>query len=224
MEIDKPPTRASNVPSNPPTSESDWRLRSEPPWTRIPTEEPLSPELRAGVEENLVKSWYFSRMEEYRRILKASWFEGTFFVSIKSPIAQLEPRPLGRLCNKPTSFYWMPSAEFDGSPLPLLPFGCIFKSWFRYHDGEPNIEFGNFFAHLVRAYPIGPTTIRGTVEAHKILGNEATSLLERIGCGEAKKVLPNGGGPWRQPQNYKLKQTYRAIIIMMDPRHAHKCR
>lgn len=110
----------------------------------------------------------------------------------------------------------MPSAEFDGSPLPLLPFGCIFKSWFRYHDGEPNIEFGNFFAHLVRVYPTGPTTVRGTVETHKTLCNEAASLLECIGCGEAKKVLPNSGGPWRQPQDYNLKQTYRAIIIMMD--------
>lgn len=214
--IDKFPTGASNVPSNPSTSESDWRLRSEPPWTRIPTEEPLSPELRARVGEDLMKSWYFSRMEEYRRILKASWFEESSFLSIKSPIAQLEPRLLGQLCNNLTSFYWMPSAEFDGSPLPLLPFGCIFKEWFRYHNDEPNIEFGNFFTHLVRVYPTGPTTVQGTVEAHKALCNEAASLLERIGRGEAKEFLPNGGGPWRQPQNYNLKPTYRAIIIMMD--------
>ncbi|KAF4636109.1 hypothetical protein G7Y89_g1976 [Cudoniella acicularis] len=92
----------------------------------------------------------------------------------------------------------MPSAESDGSPLPLLPFGCFFNEWFKYHDNEPNIEFGNFFANLVRIYPT------------------AALLLERIDRGEAKEFLPNGGSPWRQPQNYNLKLTYRAIITIMD--------
>jgi hypothetical protein len=211
--IDKLPPEYSNAPLNPSTPENDWRLESEPPWTRIPTEEPLSPELRAGVEEDLIKAWYFSRMEDYRRNLKASWFEESFHLSIKNLIPQLEPRLLGQLCNKLTSFYWMPSAEFDGRPLPLLPFGCIFKEWLRYHNDEPNIELGNFFAHLVRVYPTGPTTIQGMVEAHKALCNEAASLLERISRGEAKDDV---GGPWREPQNYNLKTAYRAIIIMMD--------
>ena len=155
-------------------------------------------------------------MDEYRRKLKASWFEESFFLSIRGSIAQLESRLLAQLCNKLTSFYWMPSAEFDGSPLPLLPFGCFFNEWFKYHDNEPNIEFGNFFAHLVRVYPTGPTTVQGIIKAHKTLCNEAALLLERIDRGEAKEFLPNGGSPWRQPQNYNLKPTYCAIITIMD--------
>ena len=155
-------------------------------------------------------------MEEYRRKLKASWFYESFFLSIRSSIAQLESRLLAQLCNKLTSFYWMPSAEFDGSPLPLLPFGCIFNEWFRYHDNEPNIEFENFFANLVRVYPTGPTTVQGIVKTHKTLCDESALLLERIDRGESKEFLPNGGSPWRQCQSYNLKPTYRATIIIMD--------
>jgi hypothetical protein len=111
----------------------------------------------------------------------------------------------------------MPSAKFDGRPyLPLLPFGCIFKEWFNYNNNEPNIEFGNFFAHLVRVYPTGPTTVQGIVKVHKTLCNGAALLFERIDRGEANEIFPNGGYRWRQPQNYNLKPTYRAIITIMD--------
>jgi hypothetical protein len=97
LKIDKLPAGASDVSLNPSTPESGWRLQSEPSWTRIPTEEPLSPGLRAEVREDLMKSWYFSRMEEYRRKLKASWFYESFFLSIRGSIAQLESRLLAQL-------------------------------------------------------------------------------------------------------------------------------
>lgn len=80
---------------------------------------------------------------------------------------QLRPAILSEFCNKLTSFYWMPSDRWDGRFLPLLPFGCIYKEWFRYHDEKPNTAFSKFFAHLIRVHPTGPTTIQGIVEAQK---------------------------------------------------------
>ncbi|KAG9228282.1 hypothetical protein BJ875DRAFT_389704, partial [Amylocarpus encephaloides] len=121
------------------------------------------------------------------------------------------------LCNNLTPFYWMPSAKFDGRPLPLLPFGRFCNEWFKYHGNEPNIEFWNFFANLVRVYPTGPTTVPGIVKTHKSLCNQAALILECIDHGgKANQFLSNVGIPQRQAQNYNLKPTYRAIITIMD--------
>jgi hypothetical protein len=75
------------------------------------------------------------------------------------------------------------------------------------------IEFGDFFAHLVRVYRTGPTTIPDVITAHKSLCQQAVSLLERIERGEEKRP---GGRPWPDPRAYNLNATYQGIIIMMD--------
>jgi hypothetical protein len=182
-------------------------------WIHGPTEEPLSPELRAAVVEDLKESWYFGETEEYRRFLKAAWINEGYHQTIKDPNVSLEPQQLYRFCNKLMAFYWMPSPQVDGRPLPMTPFGCIYKEWIRYHNGRPPIEFQDFFAHLVRVYPTGPTTIQEVIAAHKSLCQEAVSLLGRIERGEAKR--PNGLA-WRDPRAYNLNPTYHGIIIVMD--------
>jgi hypothetical protein len=196
---------------------TNWRLRLDPPWTREPTEEPLSPEMREEVRVDLIKSWNFTKMEHYRRDVKVSWMYDGGYSSLNSSSSQLQPWELTRFCNKATSFYWMSSAqENDERPLPLLPFGCIFKEWFRYHNEMPNIEFRHFFANLIRVLSIGPNTIPGIVEAHKSLCDQALSFLDRIRRGEGEQLYPSSGGPWGKPQHYKVIPLYCAIIIVMD--------
>jgi hypothetical protein len=184
----------------------------DPPWTRIPTEVPLSPELRADVKSELLKSYHRDTIEEFRRSSKWYWEES--FLKLKGPSLQLDRQQVGTLCNKLTAFYRMPSPEFDGKRLNLLPFRCVFKEWLEYHDNRPNFEFGNFFAHLIRVYSSGPTTVQGIVEAHKRLYVEAASLLDHIKSSE--ESTGHSGAPWCDPRNYTLKATYRAVIIMMD--------
>ncbi|RFU33892.1 hypothetical protein B7463_g2428, partial [Scytalidium lignicola] len=150
----------SNVSASPP-AELDWRLVSEPPWTRIPTEEPLPAELRAAVKDDLIQEWHFQTVQHYCRNLK------------------------------------MPSAESDGFNPPYLLLSCIFKEWFRYHNGEPDIESFRFFANMVRVHSTGITTTQGIVEIHK---------------GLCDKVEPIS----QVDTKYKMKSTYRAIIIMID--------
>jgi hypothetical protein len=95
----------------------------------------------------------------------------------------------------------------------MTPFDYIYKEWVLYHHGRSPIEFQDFFAHLVRVYPTGPTTIQEVITAHKSLCQEAVSLLGRIGRGEANG--PNGRA-WRDPRTYNLNATYHGIIIMID--------
>jgi hypothetical protein len=95
----------------------------------------------------------------------------------------------------------------------MTPFSCIYKEWFRYHKGRPPIEFGDFFAHLVRVYPTGPTKIQEVITAQKSLCQQAVSLLERIERGEEKRP---GSRPWPDPRAYNLNATYQGIIMMMD--------
>lgn len=160
-----------------------------PQWIHVPTKKPLSPELRAAVVEDLKESWYFGETEEYRRFLKAAWINKGYHQTIKDANISLEPQQLYLFYNKLTAFYWMPSPQVDGRPLPMAPFGYIYKEWIRYHNGRLPIEFQDFFAHLVRVYPTGPTTIQEVINAHKSLYQEAVSLLGRIERGEAKQSV-----------------------------------
>jgi hypothetical protein len=143
--IDKLPAGYSRATPDASTPETD----QEPPWTRIPTEEPLSPGLRAEVREALIVSYHLADMNDYRRQMKVSWFDPSWYLEIESKSTQFEAKMLYDMCNKVVPFYWMPQRERDGKALPLLPFGCLFEEWFKFHDNEPRIEFGNFFANCM---------------------------------------------------------------------------
>jgi hypothetical protein len=120
------------------TSMSETGEPAGPRWSHVPTEEPLSPKLRAAVVEDLKESWYFDETEECRRFLKAAWINNEgYHQTIKDPNVSLEPQQFYRYCNKLTAFYWMPSPQVDGRPLTMTPFGCIYKEWIRYHSGRP---------------------------------------------------------------------------------------
>jgi hypothetical protein len=60
-------------------SMSETEKPAGPQWIHVPAEEPLSPELRAAVVEDLKESWYFGETEEYRRFLKAAWIDEGYY-------------------------------------------------------------------------------------------------------------------------------------------------
>ncbi|EPE31804.1 hypothetical protein GLAREA_11886 [Glarea lozoyensis ATCC 20868] len=211
--IDKLPSPNRQV--GPPL-ESDPHLQAEPPWTRLSTEEPLSPELRAEVRQELIHSHLMGDMNEYRRQMKYSWCTPDCYMEIQSENTQFESRLLLGMCNKVVPFYWMPQLETNGHALPLLPFRCLFGGWFKFYDDEPSIEFGNFFADLLRVLPTGPLTIPGIISTHKRLYDPASSLLNTIKLHPPTSDQGEPWGPWKHPEKYQLKQTYRAIIMMMD--------
>ena len=95
---------------------------------------------------------------------------------------------------------------------PTLPFGSIYKEWFRYHDDEPNIEFGHFFTSPIRITSTGPETIAGILKAHKSLYEQGCSLLSGMDGAYSKIHL----SPWPKPQQYKLLPLCRAIVVLID--------
>ncbi len=42
---------------------------------QVPTDEPLPPELRATVVEELEEDWFFNEIEERRKYLKFAWVD-----------------------------------------------------------------------------------------------------------------------------------------------------
>ncbi len=123
---------------------------------------------------------------------------------------------LERFCNKPTTFYWEQSAQWNGRCSGLI-FSCIYKKWFRCHDGDPNIEFGHFFANPVQILSAGPKTVVSILEAHKSLCNQAASLLIKIDCDKPEGMpIDSGLLHWPNSQHYKLLPRCRAIIIIID--------
>ena len=193
---------------------SETRQPTPPPWIHDPTEEPLSPNLRAAVIKELKKDLHFYKIQDFRRNLKAAWIDEGSHQTIKDANGRLGLKYFNRYTNKLTVFYWIPLPQVDGSPIPMTPFGCIDKAWNRYHNGRPPVEAREVFTHLVRVYPTGPTEIQEVVTLHKQFCQDALSLLAPfLQSGEPNH---SNGRPPRDPQSYNINPTYHGIIIMMD--------
>ena len=156
-----------------PTSQNDFDftkkahnfpLSQEPDWPRLPKEEPLVREMEAKLRVELRRyHWFFGRDVIYRRETKTIWtseYSWMFTHKTRTSLPyMLNPHRLKQFCNKPTTLYWAHSAQ-PSNRCPLLPFGCIYKEWFRCRDDNPNFEIGYFFfANPVRITSDGPTTI-----------------------------------------------------------------
>ena len=135
-------------------------------WTSIITEEPVSQSLKALVSADLMKARHFNRVEEFYVNHKTRWNTvDSERVVLGGAIAEVPARLLGYLCNKPTAFYWLQSAQrinngFGQKTLtPGIIFAAAYEEWFRCQDREPDIEFGHFFANMVRVPESGPETV-----------------------------------------------------------------
>jgi len=121
------------------------------------------------------------------------------------------------LCNKPTAFYWLQSAQRrDASGqrtlTPGIIFAAIYEEWLRCHNTEPNIEYGHFFANPVRITSTGPSTVRGVIDTHVSLCTQASSLTNQA-KGQADNIIERLPSSLR---HYSLLPLYHAIVVIID--------
>ena len=91
------------------TPTSETRQPTPPQYIHDPTQEPLSPELRAAVIKDIKEDLYFYEYQEFRRNLKAAWFDEGGHQTIKNADDRLDPKYFNRYTNALTAFYWKPS-------------------------------------------------------------------------------------------------------------------
>jgi len=108
------------------------------------------------------------------------------------------------LCNKPTAFYWLQSAQTGAPHAPEKTcmsggvFAAIYEEW-RRSSVKPNIEFGHFFAAPVRVAGMGPDSLPQILEAHLEL------------CAQARRVSLD-------MDNYSVHPLLPTIILVCDRR------
>ena len=166
----------------------------------------LNNKLRA----RLKLDYYQDKRCSHGEDLKSFWDSRAWMYTIKdlTPAVCL----LWQVCNKPTMLYWDVSAQLPGAnACPDIIFACIYKCWFRYHDNDPDIKFGKFFAHPFRITQTGPHTIPEILKAHAHLYDRAALDLESI-KGSAESY-PDQRSDW---ENFHLLPLSRAIIVLLD--------
>lgn len=241
--------RAHQVRDTGPLERFNNEFSNLPPWAYLRTEEPISPELRARVKEQLIKANRRYQFELFANDRRAEWtypmsIEGATIPSgpyshLNSPVIPLggedsalklthsgvsNPGIRG-LFNRLTSLYWSPPTDSPWSLPGHLPLSCILENWFRYHDNDPYIKYVNFFANFIRIDPSAPTTVQAIIEIHRLLLSQAASERECIIRGEYNDRPGSSETSFvRQPQSYHLKPTMRAVFIILDKyvRPAHQ--
>ncbi|KAL8939098.1 MAG: hypothetical protein Q9211_002891, partial [Gyalolechia sp. 1 TL-2023] len=194
-------------------------------WGAIPTEEPLSSELKAKIRADLIEAWHFKRETEFRDTLKIPWIlpADHYRVVLEDNVGKIIPRNLRYLCNQPTACHWLQSAQLmlsngERADTDPVTFGAMYEEWRGCYPGNrPDIEYGHFVANPVRITSTGPTTVSGVLEAHQSLCAQASALLP-----EAQAVArehPNGGfgsGYYARFEHYSLTPLYPAIVLIID--------
>ena len=187
-------------------------------WSSVVTKEPVSDDLKVLVRADLKKAWRSWRDLRVCEETKIRWATNDCYrVLLEETVGKVEPRKFKYLCNKPTAFYWLQSAQqTDASGqrnrTPKIILAAIYEEWLRCHDTKPNIEYGHFFANPVRITSTDPSTVRGFIGAHLSLCTQASSLINQA-KGRADNIvkqLPSS------LQHYSLLPLYHAIVVIID--------
>lgn len=187
-------------------------------WCSVVTKEPISDDLKILVRADLKKAWHFQRDQTFRENTERRWATtDEYRIVLEDAVGKVEPRKLPYLCNKPTAFYWLQSAQpVDGygqrTLMPKIIFAAIYGEWLRCYNAEPNIEHGHFFANPVRISSSGPSSVAGVIDAHRSICTQASNLIDQA-KGRAENIvvqLPSSS------QCYSLHPLYHAIIVIID--------
>ena len=166
----------------------------------------LNDKLRARLKHE----YYRDKQETYGEDLKDFWNSCAYMFLVKDLTPAV--RFPSRVCNKPTMLYWDVSAQLpEPNACPSIIFACIYKCWYRYHDNDPDLKFGKFFAQPFRITQTRPHTVPGILMAHAHLYDRAALDLESIKRG-AESCLDKRSG-W---ENFNLLPLSRAIIVLLD--------
>lgn len=190
-------------------------------WDSIVTKEPISEELKAWVREDLKEAWYYHREATFREYTKTKWATlDSYRITLGDtvPADGVEREKLGYICNKPTAFYWMQSAQGTDAYgerclTPSIIFAAIYQEWFRCCNAKPNVEFGHFFANPIRITSTGPSTVRGVIDAHRSISGRASRLINESFEGRADFVIERH--PSSQ-EHFSIFPLYHAIVVILD--------
>lgn len=142
-------------------------------------------QLKADLEDYF-RVW---RIQHYGMLTKADWTNSYHWTcrieSTAIPPSAMDYWNVYGSCNKSIVLYWASAAQFNGQ-CPMLPYGCIYKYWYRYFDDRPKVDFGHFFANPIQITPTSPQTITEMLGAHKSLCYQVSSFLDMVRQGEAQ--------------------------------------
>ncbi|CAA9960305.1 hypothetical protein PTT_09732 [Pyrenophora teres f. teres 0-1] len=152
--------------------------------------------------EDLKRSWNFQREAHFRWVQKVIWTSNDCYRIVLRDVEDMVGDIAKQMCNKPTAFYWLQSAQ-TGAPDAPEPtcmsggiFASIYEEWHR-SSVNPNIEFGHFFAAPVRITATGPSSLPQILKAHSSL------------CAQAKHIALD-------MDNYSVHPLLPAVILVCD--------
>lgn len=152
--------------------------------------------------EDLKRSWDFQREAHFRWLQKVTWTGPDHYRVVLRDVEGMVGDIAKDMCNKPTAFYWLQSAQ-TGAPDAPEPtcmsggtFAAIYEEW-RRNFVHPNIEFGHFFAAPVRISATGPSTLSQILKAHSSL------------CAQAQHISLD-------MDNYAVHPLLPAVILVCD--------
>ncbi|KAJ8111302.1 hypothetical protein OPT61_g6074 [Boeremia exigua] len=154
--------------------------------------------------EDLKRSWDFQREAHFRFMQKLIWTSIDSYRVVLRDVEGMVGDIAKDLCNKPTTFYWLQSAQTGAPDAPEMccmsggVFAAIYEEWHR-SLVHPNIEFGHFFAAPVRIAGTGPTSLPQILKAHSSL------------CVQAQHISLD-------MDNYSVHPLLPAVIIVCDRR------
>jgi hypothetical protein len=152
--------------------------------------------------EDLKLSWHFQREAHFRWMQKVIWTTNDCYRVVLRDFEGMVGDIAKEMCNKPTTFYWLQSAQ-TGAPhapkkscMPGGVFAAIYEKWHR-SSVNPNIEFGHFFAAPVRITATGPSSLPQILKAHSSL------------CAQAQHISLD-------MDNYSVHPLLSAVILVCD--------
>ncbi|KAH6611842.1 hypothetical protein C7974DRAFT_406397 [Boeremia exigua] len=153
--------------------------------------------------EDLERSWDFQREAHFRWLQKVIWTTNDSYRVVLRDVEGIVGGDIAKqLCNKPTTFYWLQSAQTGAPDAPEKlcmsggVFAAIYEEWHR-SSVHPNIEFGHFFAAPVRVAGTGPTSLPEILKAHSSL------------CAQAQHISMD-------MDNYLVHPLLSAVILVCD--------
>ena len=200
---------------------------SETHHSPVGSGESISHDLKALITKELREYWNWTQVFAFRSETESRWNWALphLQMTLKDPAGSISNGNLHCMCNKPTSVYWMHSAQRTNSngarnQYTSMLFAAIYETWNECYDFKPNIEHMHFFANPVRVTASGPSTLRGVIDAHIAICNQAADYLHRVKNGTVKpnsKVFGSYGEAFvREYQSYFLLPLLRAIVVIID--------
>ncbi|KAI4923541.1 hypothetical protein J4E85_008580 [Alternaria conjuncta] len=159
---------------------------------------------RSLILADLKRSWHFQREAHFRWMQKVIWTSVDRYRIVLRDVEGTVGEIAKELCNKPTAFYWLQSAQTGAPHAPEKTcmsggvFAAIYEEWGR-SRGKLNIEFGHFFAAPVRVAGTGPSSLPDILKAHSSL------------CAQARRISLD-------MDNYSVHSLLPTVVLVCDRR------